>query len=193
MKKIYFLLIIFIFAACAKQKVDTKKEAANVREMVSKISGDKINKSRGTKIIKTMKDTEESDLLFSETSDFVYPYKNSRDPFYSFVVERKKMNAELGEKEKKEEKDKKKAELGINIVQEEWGKVEISAILGDGKGYLVLFGGDDTIYRKNDYIDKDKKIKIVGADKGSVNLTMIKNGKFLNKQIVMKKDYTDRR
>lgn len=190
-RNLILILIIFTFAACGKQKVNITKELASVREIVSKMSGDKINKSGGTKIVEIMKDDGESDFLLLDTSCFVYPYKNRRDPFYSFVVERKKMNAELKEKEKKEKEDKRKAELGINIAQEEWGKVEVSAILGDGKGYLVLFGGDDTIYQKNDYIDKDKKIKIASVNENSVNLTMIKDGKALNRQIVIKRDYTD--
>lgn len=184
-KLLCFLLIIFIPIACAKQRVDLAEEFAGVREIVSKMSSDRISKAQEAKTAEVAQSIDEASL---GTSDFVYPYKGRRDPFYSFAAERKKMNAELEEKEKKKKEVEKKAELKTNIVQEEWGKVEISAILGDARGYLVLFGGDDTIYQKDDYIGKDRKIKIASVGKDSVDLAMIKDGKVLNKQIVMKEE-----
>lgn len=184
-KRLYFLLVVFIFAGCARQEIDIEKEAASVMEIVTKMSGSRISKAQEAKSAEVVQSTYGAS---PEASDFVYHYKNRRDPFYSFVAERKKMNAELEEKEKKKKEVEKKAELKTNIVQGEWGKVEISAILGDARGYLVLFGGDDTIYQKDDYIDKDRKIKIASVGKDSVDLAMIKDGKVLNKQIVMKEE-----
>ncbi|MEW6087488.1 MAG: hypothetical protein AB1498_04225 [bacterium] len=186
-KNLFFLLIIFIFAACAKQEVDTKKEASKVREAVSKIAGKNIHREEAVKVAeKQLMVTKEIDFSLLEPSGFIYPYENRKDPFYSLMLEREKMKAELEEKKRKEEEEKKMAELGANIFNEEWGKIEIAAILGDGEGYLVLFGGDDTIYQKNDYIGKDKKIRIEDIDKNSVNLTMMKGNNILNRQIEMK-------
>lgn len=191
-KNILIILIIFVFAACGKQTVvDTKKEAESVRAIVSKIPGKKVSTARITKdaVVIASKGEgvkkKELDLSLIKQSKFVYSYKNRRDPFYSLMVEKMKMKAEEKEKKRKEEEERKKAKLGTNMSKEEWGKVRIAAILGNSKGFLVLFGGEDTIYQKNDYIDKDNKIQIVGVNKNSVDLMMNKNGRILEKRIKM--------
>ncbi|MDD5773178.1 MAG: hypothetical protein PHX78_06900 [bacterium] len=189
-KNVFLIFIIFVFAACAKPVVNTKKESEEVRAIVSKIAGRKVSTLQETKVVDAAVQKEvkskESEFSILEPSKFIYPYENRKDPFYSLMLEREKIKAELEEKKKKEEEERKKAELGMNMVQGAWEKVEIAAILGDGKGFLVLFGGDDTIYQKNDYIDKDKKIKIEDINKNSVNLSMVEGGRVLNKQIEMK-------
>lgn len=187
-KNIYIILIIFFLAACAKPVVDTKKEAGNVREIVSKIAGKKISTPAPVKVVLVQKESteKESDFSLLEPSNFVYSYQNRKDPFYSLMIGRLKLKAELEEKKKMEEENQKRAELGKNMEQEQWEKIEVAAILGDGKGFLVLFGGDDTIYQKDDYIDKDKRIRIANINRNSVVLKMLKGGSELEKQILMK-------
>lgn len=183
LKKLLLLIILIISVSCTKGKeVDTAKEIKTVREIISKIPFKKAPET-----LKTTGEGAKIEMLFntaSMESIFVYQYKNRRDPFHSLLIEKEKIRAMLKEKEKEEER--KKAEM----VQRQSGdelKIDIAAILGGGDDYLVLFRADDNIYQKNDFIDKDKKIRITDIDRNSVKLAINKgNGKEAIKQILMK-------
>ncbi len=136
-------------------------------------------------------------LIKAETN---YNYKKLRDPFYPGITVQKNIALETKEAEKSgkdiEEKEKtekneddkiKQLELIEKETGEELKKIEVAAIMGNRKGYLVLFKEDSMIYKENDCINKDRRIKIDKIDADSVKLiTELENGRKLSIRIPLK-------
>lgn len=114
--------------------------------------------------------------------------KKLRDPFHSVLLAKETVQMEAKEVVKSaEDEEKERMEKYEKEIEDELNKIEITAILGNPKGYIVLFKGYTTIYREKDYFNKDKKIKIDEIEKDSVNLVAdMDEGKKISRRILFK-------
>lgn len=117
-------------------------------------------------------------------------YKELRNPFRSNIPA-EETDASGVEKKKKTEEAEDAIISALEIIEKETAaelnRIEVAAIMGNKKGYLVLFKEDSRIYKKNDYINKDKMIKIDKVDADSVKLSAeLENGKKLALRIPLK-------